>query len=113
MSKKCVCGRSMVLKDWKRQWVCTRCGRTKPIDDGEFGEDTNVLTNADRIRSMTDEELAEWMEHYNVDCRICSEYQRCKGEVVFHYAPCDMECSQHYLKWLKQPYEEIKDDQRT
>lgn len=64
------------------------------------------ISNADHIRSMTDEELAEWMEHYNVDCRICSEYQRCKGDVVFHYAPCDMECAQHYLNWLKQPYKE-------
>ena len=49
--KKCVCGNEMTPADWKNQWVCHRCGRTKPI--------FTTATNADRIRSMTDEDLAK------------------------------------------------------
>ena len=56
--KKCVCGCEMTKHDWKNQWVCHRCGRTKSIEV--------FTTNADRIRAMSDEELglflAEWAE---------------------------------------------------
>ena len=31
MSKKCVCGHEMTLRDWSHEWVCPRCGRKKPI----------------------------------------------------------------------------------
>lgn len=51
---KCFCGYEMTRKDWKHQWVCHKCGRTKPIYE--------CMTNADRIRSMTDEELADFIE---------------------------------------------------
>ena len=70
--------------------------------------DTNVgcKTNADHIRSMTDEELAKWMDAQYTSCSACSEYERCNGEVAFGAEPCDGECTQHYLEWLKKPYEE-------
>ena len=29
--KKCVCGHKMTKHEWKNQWVCHRCGRTKSI----------------------------------------------------------------------------------
>lgn len=48
--KKCVCGEEMTPAEWKNQWVCHRCGRTKPM--------RTTVTNADRIRSMSDEELS-------------------------------------------------------
>ena len=56
---------------------------------------TPPKTNADRIRSMTDEELAsvitdDW-------CEIV-----CSGTDYL----CDGTCEQHVLKWLK---EEVKD----
>lgn len=53
--KKCVCGEEMTLAEWKNQWVCHRCGRTKPM--------RTTVTNADRIRAMSDEELAEEDDH--------------------------------------------------
>lgn len=31
MQKKCVCGNLMTAAEWKNQWVCHRCGRTKPL----------------------------------------------------------------------------------
>lgn len=71
----------------------------------DLGWEPTPYSNAQHIRSMTDEELAEWMENNNVDCHACSEYERCGGDVVFN-KPCDQKCAKHYLDWLKQPYKE-------
>lgn len=30
-SKKCVCGHPMTVAEWKNQWVCHRCGRTRSL----------------------------------------------------------------------------------
>lgn len=57
--KKCVCGEEMTPADWKNQWVCHRCGRTKPM--------STTLTNADRIRAMDDVELAEFLYQVGYD----------------------------------------------
>lgn len=66
---------------------CPVCG-----EDMRIGSD---MTNADRIRSMTDEELAsvitdDW-------CEIV-----CGGTDYL----CEGTCEQHVLKWLK---EEVKE----
>ena len=54
--------------------------------------DTNVPTNADHIRSMTDEELAvEIMCPYHIEPEMCNRTDTC-------VACC--------LEWLKQPYRE-------
>ena len=56
------------------------------------------LTNADRIRSMTDEELAElWWER--VDCGECPVHKECKLT--------GQDCKRLALDWLKQ---EVEDD---
>ena len=34
--KKCVCGHPMTAAEWKNQWVCHRCGRTKVLHEPEF-----------------------------------------------------------------------------
>lgn len=49
-------------------------------------------TNADRIRAMTDEELAEWLASFvHCDCP------------VVHYRGCGSEeCDVPWLDWLKQ-----------
>ena len=67
----------------------------------------NVLTNADRIRSMSDEELAKWLAGM-WDCCYCSEYDRTGGHPLFSAEPCDQKCEQHCFDWLKQPYKEEK-----
>ena len=52
----------------------------------------NGLTNADHIRSMTDEELAsEIMCPYSIEPDLCNSVKTCN------------ECC---LEWLKQPYKE-------
>lgn len=52
-------------------------------------------TNADHIRSMTDEELAAWFDHAFCDSRSLGFCQ------VF-----DGNCEACALSWLKQPYKE-------
>ena len=76
-----------------RRWYCY-------IDPSECNKltDSVSVTNADRIRSMTDEELALW---------ICGVYdieeengKFINGIIIPGYAPHDIE------EWLQQPAEE-------
>lgn len=53
-------------------------------------------TNADRIRAMTDEELAEWLEKETSFC--CDRGRDCRDE------PCEP-C---LLDWLKSPVEVVE-----
>lgn len=57
---------------------------------GDF-EENLVQTNADRIRAMSDEELAEWI--------TCPQYFGFK-------MVCDTSCDACCLEWLKQPAKE-------
>lgn len=34
--KACICGGYMIAAEWKNQWVCHRCGRTKPLREIEL-----------------------------------------------------------------------------
>lgn len=77
--------------------------RAKPCEschwDGVIGQDpTNweSPTNADRIRGMSDEELAElfWSR---TDCGLC--------ELRKEY--CHDDCGGTWLNWLKAPVEEV------
>ncbi len=56
-------------------------------------------TNADRIRAMSDDELAMFCNS-GFHCLICSEGD--KGEK----GVCDVKCDEHCLEWLKQPAKE-------
>ena len=49
-------------------------------------------TNADRIRQMTDEELANFLFE-NVDCSSCQ----------MHGGGCSVDCEKWMLSWLKSP----------
>lgn len=56
-----------------------------------------VQTNADRIRAMSDEELAKFIPNW-------SYTNACKcGE---HYVDCNNECEKCVADWLRQPAEE-------
>ena len=56
------------------------------------------LTNGDRIRAMSDEELAEALSNA-IHCRTCYARNVCK-------ISADSNCQQDHLTWLKQPVEE-------
>lgn len=55
------------------------------------------MTNADRIRAMTDEELAEW---------LCSNCDDCNDCVAFELCNAFDGKSNGLKKWLKQPVKE-------
>ena len=56
---------------------------------------TPPKTNADRIRSMSDEELAEWLEHH-VSCSRCPLLEKCVSYT----------CSENLQAWLKEEVSE-------
>ena len=53
-------------------------------------------TNADRIRGMSDEEMAVWLVGATVCERVCDEDEYCHGN----------ECVKRVTRWLKQPAKE-------
>ena len=83
--------------------ILQRCTHPQPCyDDGKChykGECGNraPLTNADRIRAMSDEELAEFIKHIKIRAAFCKAV---KDNDAFE-ALCSAE-------WLQQPAEEDK-----
>lgn len=70
---------------------------------GQEGKDANVITKADRIRAMSDEEMAEWVRDRSVDslCEIV-----CGGVCTAFDTldkTSDQFCKEIVLKWLQQP----------
>ena len=100
------------MKFCKDCWNFSRCnavGKTVEfaVDDGvccEFDEIKN-MTNADRIRAMTDEELARHLHCIGWDCHLCSEHRRLDNEPFLRLERCDENCFEHCLEWLQQPAE--------
>ena len=64
------------------------------------GTETAKQTNADRIRSMTDEELAKWLGTRGHECP--ERWKACNIGIVDH----EDDCIPCWLKWLK---EEVKE----
>lgn len=56
-------------------------------------------TNADRIRAMSDDELAAWIAGMTNVCECCAELNECESPRGFN------RCSHGVEDWLKQPYE--------
>lgn len=61
----------------------------------EHEEEQKPKSNADRIRQMTDEELAEWLDLHG-ECNQCA----------YHPAQCKTECYEGHLKWLRKEADE-------
>lgn len=61
-------------------------------------------TNADRIRAMSDEELAKFLECFGL-CHYCTEHHRLGDLRIYADEKCDEKCVEHSLEWLKQPAE--------
>lgn len=74
---------------------CQNCGGTGIVKV--------PMTNADRIRDTSDEELAAFLERVHVDpCSACCDnLYWCRR----NNAP-EPVCQKHFLKWLQQPAEE-------
>ena len=82
-----------------RKGICRTCN----------GSGKKLMTNADRIRSMSDEELAEFLTHINpTNCQDCafSHGWRCQPNRDDY---SDFEkCEEGRKRWLQQPAEENK-----
>ena len=89
------------------------CGQ---IEEATFTEDSECaafnravedkpITNADRIRAMSDEELAKHLVDTGWDCHLCAEHRRLDNEPFLCGEKCDEKCAEHCLEWLKQPAE--------
>lgn len=60
------------------------------------------MTNADRIRAMTDEEMAKWFcDKVSCGCECLALCRNCGRD--------DKSCSQAWLNWLKQEVQEVKE----
>lgn len=70
-------------------------------------ENDKPMTNADRIRAMTDEELAKCIFEIGFDCHLCSEHERLSDNPLLRHEKCDEKCTEHCLEWLQQPAEEV------
>ena len=66
------------------------------------------MTNADRIRYMTDEELAKHLVDIGWDCHLCAEHRRLDNEPLLRGEKCDEKCAENCLEWLQQPDENPK-----
>lgn len=84
---------------------CINCGRAKDKKPTEYfpKRPTKPMTNADLIRSMTDEELAKIMEY----CGCCPPgacpHEEKVLETGVYVTPQD--CEMCWLSWFKSPVE--------
>ena len=83
--------------------VCQLTNTAQPITEYR-------MTNADRIRSMTDEELATHLHDIGWDCHLCAEHRRLDNEPFLCGEKCDEKCAEHCLEWLQMPAEEADNE---
>lgn len=104
------CMKSPVHPDKKCCFNCARVGADCEVwhNCGEDcpGWETRGVTNGDKIRAMTNEELAIHLFEIGWECHRCSEHERLDNNPLFRGEKCDENCVTHCLEWLKQPAEE-------
>jgi hypothetical protein len=75
--------------------IIGHAGRTAECPEWRPGK-SDPMTNGDRIRAMSDEELSKFIPDW-------SYTNACKCDE--HYVDCNIECKNCVLEWLKQPAE--------
>ena len=93
MEKNHICKKCGGIAGWDsyfQSWICTRCGNEEP----------KYITNADRIRAMSDEELGEFLGKVQWDV---ANY--CGGVTQKQEYPVP-EQKGAWLGWLKSSKEE-------
>ena len=81
------------------------CSECKEFSEYEY---ENKKTNADIIRSMSEEELAKHLVDIGWDCHLCAEHGRLDNEPLLRGEKCDEKCVEHCLEWLQMPAEVIE-----
>lgn len=95
MPKNVVCKKcNNLVNDW--------CEKVIDSPDQDMQRDCQYFcekTNADRIRAMSDEELAAWIAGMSTICECCAGLNECGSPRGFK------RCSHGVEDWLKQPSE--------
>ena len=94
------CGNMIAYNSYFSAFYCPRCGG--------FFKKVKPMTNADRIRSMSDKELAEFIDDiatYVATGKYCTGFLHVSG---FPYTCFDTKkcCEKHVVEWLKKPAED-------
>lgn len=77
----------------------TKCDFYPDVRAKEKNESGKIVTNADRIRAMTDDELADFFYEL-VDSGACNDFG------ITHERECDSNCVECIKEWLNQPVKE-------
>lgn len=99
--------------------ICEKCCGTGRVNGGDensswsktcedchgIGFSIVPMSNADRIRSMSDEDMAKCIFEIGFGCHLCSEHERLSDNLFLRHEKCDEKCTEHCLEWLRQPAE--------
>lgn len=85
-------------KNKENYFACDVC-----IHDASLKDNYEAKTNADRIRAMSDEELAKTLAAIAFDVYNCNEGQQEFMTIIKSCDMCDNRCGNCVLNWLKQP----------
>lgn len=106
-------GKGHYMKCSERLACNGNCGDCDSLDEiveklaeYEDKEEQKPQTNADRIRAMSDKELAHWI-NLNADEDFAYEHC-CSAE--WRKTPCNNKCVACLAEWLKQPVKDGEDD---
>jgi len=88
-------------QDYCDKALCNGC----EVYDGSGAEYQKIETRADRIRSMSDEELADFM---NKEHDFCKSLPKCLAQLKTDDPIPDHWCAACILEWLRQPVEGTK-----
>lgn len=87
------------MKRLGKEWKCSAYEAAETVN--KFFKSKGNQTNADRIRSMTDEELADFMLFFAPTTLECAMYTGFSGK----YTETAEETIHNNLDWLKSPAE--------
>ena len=62
------------------------------------------MTNADKIRTMTDEELAHALIHLDGFDTFCTNYRECVEKIELGEDISESQCEACMLRWLREEY---------
>ena len=85
--------------------ICPRGFRIKPKKLNKpipLYNGQEIITNADKFRAKSDEELAKWLTDWDFCTDVCSQQYT---DSPFK-DKCPGNCEEQALKWLQQPAEE-------
>ena len=93
MSSVKICPKCGSIAEWDSYFGGTRCTRCDFVERSK-------PSNADRIRAMTDEELAEWLDH-----RVVANSVECPPQHGHKHCLEQDGCRACWLDWLRQEAE--------